>query len=79
MRSDKMSSYRCCGLFLAESITLKSKHGIQVLNETRLMIRLAARVFQPAPNRPPCRLSGRREIGRYSGLKGATFRGPRLA
>ena len=34
MRSDKMSLYRCCGLFLAESITLKSKHGIQVLNET---------------------------------------------
>ena len=34
MRSDKLSFYRCYGLFHAESITLKSKHGIKVLNGT---------------------------------------------
>ncbi len=48
MRSDKLSFYRCYGLFHAESITLKSKHGIKVLNEGHSQEHTAAGFYGPS-------------------------------
>ncbi len=71
MRSDKMSSYRCCGSFLAESITLKNKHGIQVLNETpsKSLSRSNRRRSFWRPQSAAIPKLAQREIRRYPGSK----------